>query len=459
MASSDYAFTHISIRTGSEVQSLVQFANANQLALQKLLKKYKKWTGSSALGLRFRKEILNSSNLNSNFEPLVKQYIDTLASVREPFVTGVKWHADSTSSTYSKGVQTSPLPKTNSEPVVNSSARDLDTVNQTGSRVQLDTALATIPLGKQASRAVYWIHPDNVVQLQILLLQYTRIRNWSRSPTPSRSPTRARLTPRPSVNGPAGDCMNAGGQDFGLIVCDELAKFAARQSSEPIGDVETSCGSTAERATASIRYSNDKELVLAIANRKRRKDDLRQRFFQIAKFRRISVHHLFDSSSDEECIETDSDDVCKEARRWLAKHPSIAPLVQIQYKRSHFIGTQNTETAGTWATLDTKVLMRRCLKGFKHAKEENALSFSSGESTEWQQFPLAILEVRVEGPDAAGLLTSLDASHLVRSHKIPGLTMWTHELLGHSYSWIFARDSRSSNFMSRARHAAAHLGE
>ena len=409
---------HLELRTGADVQSLVQFANANRLALQKLLKKYKKWTGSTGLGLRFRKEILNSaSNLNSSFEPLVKQYIDTLASVREPFVTGVKWDAKSTSinGEHLKDGSKSVAPTRTTILAPNSSANKLNAINQSGSRVQLDTALATTPLGQEASRAVYWIHPENVIQLQILLLQHTRIRNWGKSPTSSRAATNTRPTPRGSVSSPADDCMNAGGQDFGLIICDDLAKFAARQSSEPIGDVESSYGSTAERATASLRYSTDKELVLAIMNRKRRPEEPRHQSFQIAKFRRNLVRHLFDSSSDEECVETDLSDNCKEARQWLAKHPNIVPLVQTQYKRSHFVGIQNTETAGTWATLDTEVHMRRCSTGFASTVDENVLSFSSGESSMWHHFPLAILELRVEGPDAAGLLASLDTSHLVRS--------------------------------------------
>ena len=391
------------------------------MALQKLLKKCKKWTGSSGLGQRFRREILDSSsNLNSNFEPLVKQYIDTLASVREPFNTGVQWRTDSTSNNQerSKATQDPAARLKGGKRVSNPSASELHTVNQKGSRVQLDTALATTPLGHEACRAVYWIHPDNAVQVQILLLQYTRIRNWSKTAASSRSTTDSQPSPRGSITGHVDDCANTGGQTFGLLVCDDLKQFATRQSSEPVGDVETSPGSIAERAVASIRYSSDKDLLLAIDNGGRHQQSTRQRSFQVTNFRRRSVRHLFDSSSDEECVISDSRDDPEKSCLWLAKHPNIRPLVQIQYRRSHFIGIQNTEIIGTWATLDTEVRMRRCSKDTVSIKNHDLLLFSGGEPTESQKFPFAILEVRVEGSDTSRLIATLDASHLVRPSKV-----------------------------------------
>ena len=437
-------------RTGSEVQSLVRFAHANRLALHKLLKKYKKWTGSSGLGQRFQREILNtSSNLNTNFEPLVKQYIDALASVREPFNTGVQWHTGATLNHQerSKAVQNLvTLPKSRKR-VPNSSAKDLHNVNQEGSRVQLDTALATIPLGCEAVRAVYWVHPDNVVQLQILLLQYTRIRNWSKSTASSRSTTNTRPSSRGSVNGQVDGCASPGGQNFGLIVCDDLGQFASRQSSEPIGDVETSPGSIAERAAASIRYSSDKDLLLAINNGSRHPEGKYRPSYQVTRFRRKSIRHLFNSSSDEECAVTDSIDDSEKSRLWLATHPNIIPLVQIQYKRSHFIGIQNTETAGTWATLDTEIFMRRCLKDSISIKDRSLLLFSCEEHPESQRFPFSVLEVRVEGPDSSGLVTMLDASHLVSNGQTGAETTRLIDFPGYAHSWIFARDSCRGNIV------------
>ena len=340
----------------------------------------------------------------------MEQYVDTLASVRRPFDNGVNWHIE-TSINYR--TRSNAAPSKGIRNVPNSSARNLHAVNQKGSQVELDTALATVPLGPEASRAVYWVHPDNVVQLQILLLQYTRIRNWSRLPNSSKNTTGPKPSPRGSLSGPTNDCLNTGGHEFGLIVCDDLHQFVARQRSEPIGEIETSTGTTLEKAAASVRYSSDKDLLLAVTDGSRHRGKV-TRSFQISKFKRKSVRHLFDSSSDEDCAITESPDDSEPYRLWFANHPDVRPLLQIQYKRSHFIGIQNVETAGIWATLDTEVNMRTCSNDLISSKDHDLLSFSSGETTESQRFPFAILEVRVEGPDALGLVAALDASHLVR---------------------------------------------
>ena len=80
-------------RAGEEIQSLSRFVGAQRLAFQKLLKKYRKWTGSSELGNRFRKEILDrrTSFSKTDFEPLLAQWTEVLASVRAPFMKGINW--------------------------------------------------------------------------------------------------------------------------------------------------------------------------------------------------------------------------------------------------------------------------------------------------------------------------------------------------------------------------------
>ena len=399
---------------------MVQFANANRLALQKLLKKYKKWTGSSTLGERFRREILNrNSNLSSSFEPLFAKYVDTLAAVRAPFDTGVDWHTERSSKKDRPKSNGDHLPRSRSpQPSQNTSATQIHDINQKGSHVELDTALATTPLGKNASRAIYWVHPEYVVQLQILLLQSTRIRNWTKSPHSTPTANSSTSSPRASVSGLANDCVNTGGYDAGLLVCDDLMQFAARQSSEPIGNSETSPRTTAEKAAASIRYSTNNDLLLAVTRAPEAPEKIRKRPYHLARFKRKAARNLFDSSGGDECAVTNASDHPEQSRQWFAKHPQIQPLVHLQYKRSHFVGVRNTETAGLWATLDTDVNMKKSSKDSMSTKDQDSLTFSGGEKNDWEQFPFAILEVRVEGGDAWGLVATLDASHLVRPRSM-----------------------------------------
>lgn len=69
---------------GDEIQALERFVNAQVVAFQKILKKYKKWTGSQNLGPRFRDDILSDpkSFTNRDFHQLRTQYDDLSAEIR-----------------------------------------------------------------------------------------------------------------------------------------------------------------------------------------------------------------------------------------------------------------------------------------------------------------------------------------------------------------------------------------
>ncbi|KAH9439722.1 hypothetical protein MCOR02_003262 [Pyricularia oryzae] len=63
---------------GEEIHDLERFVNAQVVAFRKILKKYKKWTGSQTLGPRFRDSILSDpkSFTNRDFHQLQVQYDD-----------------------------------------------------------------------------------------------------------------------------------------------------------------------------------------------------------------------------------------------------------------------------------------------------------------------------------------------------------------------------------------------
>ncbi|KAI1116386.1 hypothetical protein F5Y14DRAFT_81188 [Nemania sp. NC0429] len=61
---------------GQDIRALGRFVDAQVTAFRKILKKYKKWTGSTNLGSRFKDNVLDNpkSFTNSNFAPLHLQY-------------------------------------------------------------------------------------------------------------------------------------------------------------------------------------------------------------------------------------------------------------------------------------------------------------------------------------------------------------------------------------------------
>ncbi|KAI5926899.1 hypothetical protein F4810DRAFT_416292 [Camillea tinctor] len=68
---------------GRDIQALVRFVNAQIIAFRKILKKYKKWTGSTTLSSRFKEDILGSpkSFTKRDFHPLQLQYQDLVATL------------------------------------------------------------------------------------------------------------------------------------------------------------------------------------------------------------------------------------------------------------------------------------------------------------------------------------------------------------------------------------------
>lgn len=72
------------MQCGDEIRDLDRFVNAQIVAFQKILKKYRKWTGSSALGARFRDNVLSDpkSFTRRDNTQLQTYYEDLLETVR-----------------------------------------------------------------------------------------------------------------------------------------------------------------------------------------------------------------------------------------------------------------------------------------------------------------------------------------------------------------------------------------
>ncbi|KAK3331905.1 hypothetical protein B0T19DRAFT_438787 [Cercophora scortea] len=77
-------YEHELLRCGDDIRSLQRFVSAQVVAFRKILKKYKKWTGSSTLGLRFRDSVLShpKSFTKHDFSPLQAQYDDLAVTLR-----------------------------------------------------------------------------------------------------------------------------------------------------------------------------------------------------------------------------------------------------------------------------------------------------------------------------------------------------------------------------------------
>ena len=419
-------------RAGEEIQFLSRFVGAQRLAFQKLLKKYEKWTRSSGLGNRFRKEVLDrpASFSNRDFEQLLAQWTEVLASVRAPFTDGGHW----TSGSLKEGIQAARLKlerpsrkkfsSGNSEdqsdpsqsgPYDSSSAAKLQSTWENCSNVNIDTALAIVPLGTDASKAAYWIHPDNIVQIHVLLLQHTRLQKLNAS-IPPNSPSSSKSSPQGSISAHSNRSAPRTDEEISVIICDDLQRFAQRQSSETISDFENIPGIAAEKAAASIRCTSSGDAVVAVGTVSEEagnsKKASKNYFPQKGSFKRKALVRMFSTSRADDCVNTNSPKDSELVSKWLSQHREVQPLVQLRARRTRFVGLRNSGAGGVWATLDKDIAMKGCSSEL--LASGRALSPASEDvKVDSETFPHAVLEVRVEGGVGSDLVAELDASHLV----------------------------------------------
>ena len=209
---------------------------------------------------------------------------------------------------------------------------------------------------------------------------------------------------------------------MGIVVCDDLLRFARRQSGAPIRDSEESPGTVLEKAAVTIRYGSKEEALVAVdtastANR----DSSTFSRFQTSRMKAKTTRQLFDTeqlvtnqygSGNDLPEEISNDDANVETiRNWLALHREVKPLVRIQCKRTRFFGLRNCDKGGFWATLDRDCSMKKWPNYSSSA--DKSLTFNDADDEGLEEFPFALLEVRFEGDVGTDFISALDETHLV----------------------------------------------
>lgn len=389
------------------------------------MKKYKKWTGSPDLGKRFRDGVLEHAHsfLKRDLQPLLAQWTEVLASVRAPFDE----HADRRpgspqakdklprSSGPATGRFQDCLSNTANTP---SSAEYLHLICESGSNVDIDTALAISPLGPGSAEAVYWIHPDNILQIHVLLLQYTRLPKADNQHSSLETRHNSRSSPQSSLAANASRPFARIDEEVNVVVCDDLQHFGQRRNSETIS--EDKPGTVAAKAAASIRYCCSGDAVVVVGINAEDASKPAQPGMRLlpskASFERKTVGHIFAMSNADRLVNDSDTKDSERVYEWLREHQEVKPLVQLQSRRTRFVGLKNSKIGGIWATLDTDVLMSRFSRE-SVADRTSLMTMIEGGKHGTTSFPYAILEVRIEGDAVTDLLSRLDASHLVCNHR------------------------------------------
>ncbi|EON62900.1 hypothetical protein W97_02125 [Coniosporium apollinis CBS 100218] len=367
------------LRAGDDLRSLARFVSAQRLAFTKLLKKYKKWTRSDTLGSRVRQDVLNKPESFTNLDigPLLEYYSDILEAVRAPFQAATRTAQHKNGNAEPTSAKAGPGSGTRRESSTTITIQ-IQTAVAEGTDLDFDVAFDTLPLGHSGNRALYWVHMDNLVELQVLLLQHMRL-----------------------------------------------------QSSSAISDGEDNTGTSMTKAACTARWTQADALAAVTISPDQATPELRET--QPAKLKRKHLAAFLDlgrpfnvrQPSDQSPTGDDNDPPTptggtsvESARRWLVAHPQVEPLVEVSANRSRFIGLVNSSSNGAWATLDRNISMERSSR----AKLKRTNTTHTTDSV--LGFPYAVLQIRREGDNAPKLIKLLDSSHL--TERVRGFSLEAH---------------------------------
>ncbi|KAJ4294277.1 hypothetical protein N0V90_007967 [Kalmusia sp. IMI 367209] len=382
-------------KAGEEIRSLSRFQVAQRTGFRKILKKYKRWTKDSELERQFREEVTSSptSFYQLDLGYLLDEYIEVLGALRAPF------DAAGASEPFSGAKPSSPTVR-------------ISQTCQDGSELDFDIALSLTPLGSRGSKATYWIHPDHIVEAEVLLLQHMRLIASSSPPATRNSPE---ATPKRRKSSVTADRFLGSEDGVGLLVIDHPESFAIKQNASSLGSGEETAGTLQVKAVGNARWTSSGEAAVAL--------DLEQPSEQLltAKLGRKQLPGFLDTTvplADLELPNLQTKDSSnpkigastdiQTARQWLESHNRVRPIVGICSKRTRFMGLHNNSAGGMWATLDRDVYMKSTLH-----KDLGTEEWLSAGRTGSIDFPHAVLEIRKEGIHSAALIQTLDRSHLI----------------------------------------------
>ena len=403
------------------------------------MKKYKRWTKDKELAHVFKQEI--GSRPDSLFQLdlgyLLDQFVDALDTLRSAF------DVDGTSAANATHV------------TGQSSAARISRSLEKGDDIDFDLALDTVPLGSKGNKATYWIHPDHVVEAQVLLFQHMRLyinktrRNSSVRGTPLRRyPSTANI-----------DTYFGNEDTTGLVVLDHAEAFAFKQNASTIGAAEETQGVTGIKAAGQVRCCASEQAAVVVctdADTPHPSPDS----VRMAKMERKSLTRFLDTSADEDNVKhagspTESTkDNALAIRQWLTEHQSTKPIAGALFKRTRFTGLHNNSAGGIWATLDRDVCFTESL--YNDLQDDDWTVAARSESA--KKFPHAILEIRREGNQATSLIQTLDRSHLVR--QIPTVYISLPALMtpGRACPRFFFGSTHCMGLLQAECHACAFLG-
>ena len=389
-----------------EVQCLSRFVNVQRTGFLKLLKKYKKWTGSSHLLNRFLPVLKSPTAFHRvDFEKNVLELSDLLNAIRKGLDLPVTPSPIAAQPKWIRSDEPGTPPR---RPVSIDATLSQGAISTAEGRAYLDAALAASTLESSGGgRATFWVHYDHLIELQVLLLKYLTLQTSPIYNAPLASPAR-----RDS----AGTLWKD--DEIAVVLLDDLDRFSDAQSSATVAEVIKASSRTAGQIRWCCRDSNAVVVVSNASASVSGRIGADSEKLEV-KMKRKHVEELLNDSesislkagsNDDAGDESESD--IEKLKKWLRGHNNIAPLAKLLMKRIRFAETP--DGGRVWALLDWDIKIKKVHPGtsWMSGVEEDDREFKT-EGMSGLEFPHGVLEVRWEGQYPPSFLSELENSHMV----------------------------------------------
>ncbi|KIW13404.1 hypothetical protein PV08_08592 [Exophiala spinifera] len=365
---------------GDEVQNLSRFAAVQKTAFRKILKKYRKWTGSTALQTRLDVEVFSSKKLQTDFSDYLQELSEQKAILTEelagPMLTGRPGSPSSASDKQQKRISAS---------MKRSSTTKLNEAVLRGS-LAFDAAILTVPYGETAGSVFYWIHQDNLDETRALLLRHMRDASVSSTPSRNNSLESIASRKRPTLESDSNLLTH-------MAIFDNAYRYTKDQGiSRP------------SRIALSSHWGSAPEAIVTLAGLSPTSSD--------STMLTVSRKDLVSALQCDQTTSSTSENV-HIVRKYLREHRDIQPLAHVHFARNRYLGLTNTTEMGIWATLDSNVTVT--------SVDMDHIGEPLPQTQTGDVFPYSILHIRWEAARIPPAARAFDESHLVE--RVEGFTL------------------------------------
>lgn len=337
---------------GEDIQALTRFAATQKTAFRKILKKYRKRTGSTTLQIRMEKDVFSDGKLALNMTQSM-QRLSKLMSTMSQDLEGPMMRGE---------------PRRARKARISSTESSVSQINKAAQLgpLHFDAVLPSVPFGEAAGTATYWIHPDNLEEAKVLLLKYMRDLKADLDAAADEADDSAASSHEEAWNG------SAATETCSVVFCDNVQRY--------IRDTSTSC---ATKVALTTRWTTHGEAVASMSDLKPQDKScstlrIKKKNLPLAFDRNRAIPQGKDSNNAASI---------RAVKDYLSEHRDVKLLAGLRSERSRYAGITNSAEVGIWATLDTNIC-------FYPANIDDLGHSSTPSSAE--SFPYAILELRWE---------------------------------------------------------------